>query len=99
LVDHIHAVVDACDSRFSSRFDKLEPLLADHVQVVVLEEMVPHGGLADAVKVIAHESGLTCKIDCFSLKDEFIHCYGKHEDVLAAHGLALPVIFNRIRAG
>lgn len=73
-------------------------MLAGHSRVVVIEEMVPHGGLADAVKVIAHEAGSACKIDSFSLRDEFIHCYGKHEDILSAHGLTLAKILGRLNA-
>lgn len=74
----------------------IRALLATHSQVIVIEEMVPRGGLADAVRVIAWESSARCKIHCLSLKDEFIHCYGKHEDILAAHGLALPEIVRRL---
>ena len=74
----------------------IRAMLAAYSQVVVIEEMVPRGGLADAVRIIAWESGSRCKIDCFTLKDEFIHCYGKHEDILAAHGLALPEILRRL---
>lgn len=71
-------------------------LLKQHAHIVVLEEMVPSGGLADAVKIAAWETSATCKIDTFSLKDEFVHCYGKHEDILAAHGLNRTEIFNRL---
>lgn len=75
----------------------LRAMLAAHPRVVVIEEMVPHGGLADAVRGIAWESGSRCQIDCFSLQDEFIHCYGKHEDILAAHGLTLDRILEKVR--
>jgi transketolase len=61
-------------------------LLGRFSRVVVLEEMVPRGGLGDAVKVIAWESGATCRIKCVSLKHEFIHVYGSHGELLAAHG-------------
>jgi transketolase len=64
-------------------------VLGRYRRIVVLEEMVPRGGLADAVKAIAWESGAKCKIECMSLKDEFVHVYGKHEDLLAAHGMSL----------
>ncbi len=74
----------------------IRAMLAAHSQVVVIEEMVPRGGLADAVRVIAWESGAHCSIDCFSLQDEFIHCYGKHEDILGAHGLSLDKIVSRL---
>ena len=75
----------------------IRAMLAAHAQVVVIEEMVPRGGLADAVRVIAWESNARCRIDCFSLQDEFIHCYGKHEDILRAHGLSLERILERVR--
>jgi transketolase len=74
----------------------IRKMLAKHKQIIVLEEMVPHGGLADAVRVAAWECGAHCKISCLTLKDEFIHCYGKHEDILAAHGLSSEVLFKKI---
>jgi len=64
-------------------------VLGKYRQVIVLEEMVAQGGLGESVKAIAWESGAKCRLDCMSLKDEFVHVYGKHEDVLAAHGLTL----------
>jgi transketolase len=64
-------------------------VLGKYRHVIVLEEMVAQGGLGESVKAVAWESGAKCKLDCMSLKDEFIHVYGKHEDVLAAHGLTL----------
>ena len=64
-------------------------ILRKYPKVVVLEEMVPQGGLSASVKALAWESGAKCKIECMTLKDEFLHVYGKHEDILAAHGLTL----------
>lgn len=64
-------------------------VLGRYRHVIVLEEMVAQGGLGESVKAVAWESGARCRLDCMSLKDEFIHVYGKHEDVLAAHGLTL----------
>jgi transketolase len=61
-------------------------------RVVVLEEMVPRGGLGEAVKAIAWESGARCKLECLSLKHEFIHVYGSHEQLLAAHGLSAAAV-------
>ena len=63
--------------------------LQAHKQVVVIEEMVPHGGLGSRVKEVAWDSRATCRLDAFSLKAEFIHNYGSHGDLLAAHGLDL----------
>jgi transketolase len=64
--------------------------------VIVLEEMVAQGGLGEKVKGLAWESGARCKLDCLSLQDEFIHCYGKHEDILAAHGISLASLMNLV---
>ncbi|MEO8007158.1 MAG: transketolase C-terminal domain-containing protein [Betaproteobacteria bacterium] len=67
-------------------------LLARYPKLVVMEEMVPQGGLGNAVKALAWESGAHCRLECVALKDEFIHLYGKHEDILEAHGLTLDRI-------
>ena len=73
-------------------------LLGKYAKVVVLEEMVPHGCLADAVKVIAWESGARCKVQPITLKHEFIHTYGKHEELLAAHGISLQALVSQLAA-
>lgn len=65
----------------------IEQVLSAHKQVAVIEEHVPHGGLGSRVKEIAWESRAKCSLETFSLKDEFIHCYGSHDELLHAHGL------------
>lgn len=74
-------------------------LLGRYAKVVVLEEMVPRGGLADAVKGLAWESGARCRITCISLRDEFIHVYGNHGDLLAAHGISVADLVRSLTAG
>ena len=66
--------------------DGIARALALHRRVAGIEEHVPHGGLGSRVKEIAWGAG--CDLKSFSLKDEFIHQYGGHEQLLAAHGLA-----------
>jgi transketolase len=39
-----------------------------------------------------------CALHCFTLKDEFIHAYGTHADLLAAHGLSARNIVNEVTA-
>lgn len=73
-------------------------VLASHDRVAVVEEHVPHGGLGSRVKEIAWDIGARCRLDCFSLKDEFIHFYGNHEELLNAHGLSIPAICARLSA-
>lgn len=67
-------------------------ILSRYPRVVVLEEMVPHGGLGEAVKALAWESGARCKLECLSLKHEFIHVYGSHAQLLAAHGVSVQAL-------
>ena len=48
------------------------------------------------MKEIAWDSGARAKIHSFTLKDEFIHCYGSHDDLLDAHGLSVAEMTRRI---
>ena len=73
----------------------IEYVLRNHQQVIVIEEHVPQGGLAPQTKQIAWDVGATCRVDTFTLRDEFVRNYGSHDDLLAAHGLS----FNRIIEG
>ncbi len=71
--------------------------LQSHKRVVVVEEMVPHGGLSSRVKEVAWDHKVDCEIDCLTLKDQFIHCYGSHDDLLAAHGMGFEDILSVVQ--
>ena len=73
----------------------VEQVLASHKHVAVIEEHVPHGGLGSRVKEIAWDTQANCRLDTFSLKDEFIHCYGTHDELLYAHGLSVELLLER----
>jgi len=73
-------------------------LLASFQKIVVMEEMVPQGGLGNAVKALAWESGARCRIDCLSLQDKFIHFYGKHDEILQAHGISFDRVVELVSA-
>ena len=102
-------VATACEDKGSSvsviSVHTLKPLdregianaLSRHKRAVVIEECVPHGGLAGQVKEIACDERMDCPIHAFTLRDEFIHCYGSHADLLAAHGLDLHTILTRLQ--
>jgi transketolase len=76
--------------------DGLAGALASHRHVVVIEEMSPQGSLGLKAKALAYERCASCEIHCFSLRDEFVHVYGSHEEVLAAHGLTAENIMAGI---
>ena len=70
--------------------------LKRHKQVIVIEEHVPEGGLASRVKQIAWDIKANSDLHTFTLQDEFIHNYGSHDDLLAAHGIAVPKILAAV---
>ena len=74
----------------------IEEVLKSHSFVVVIEEHAPQGGLAPQTKQIAWDIKASCSLKTFTLKDEFIHNYGSHDDLLAAHGLEVQKIYQQI---
>ena len=64
--------------------------------VITLEEHVARGGLGQQVKSLAYDLGAKCVIHSMTLKDKFIHAYGSHADVLAAHGITVEVIKEKL---
>jgi transketolase len=71
-------------------------ILARFAHVVVIEECAPNGSLSMRVKELAWETRATCRLDAFTLRDEFIHCYGSHDDLLAEHGLSTESICSHL---
>jgi transketolase len=71
-------------------------ILRDFDHVVVIEECAPNGSLSMRVKELAWEVGARCRLDTFTLQDAFIHCYGTHDEILAAHGLSTAQICTRL---
>lgn len=64
--------------------------------VVVLEEHSPQGGLGGKVKEVAWESGARCRLETFSLQDEFIHAFGSHDYLKAQHGLSVDALTRAV---
>ena len=68
--------------------------LKTHKRIIVIEEMVENGGLAQNIKKIAWEIQAKCSIKSFSLQDRFIHFFGDHQQLLSEHGLDVDKIFR-----
>jgi transketolase len=77
----------------------IEEALHRHKHVIVIEEHAPQGGLAPRTKQVAWDTRAQCRLDTFTLQDAFIHNYGSHDDLLAAHGLDLGLISAQVGAG
>jgi transketolase len=78
--------------------DGIRDALRRHGQVIVVEEHAPQGGLAPQTKQIAWDMQARCRLDTFTLQDAFIHNYGSHDDLLAAHGLEVGAIAQQVGA-
>lgn len=66
-------------------------------KIVILEDHSEIGGLTEIIKGFAYEYNFKGKIISFSLKDEFIDCYGSQEDLLKKHDISVTQIVNTIR--
>jgi len=77
--------------------ESLTVALQAHSSVSVIEECAPHA-LGLEIEALSQRVGYRGAVSAFSLKDEFIHCYGSHQDVLSAHGLEELSIATQIRA-
>jgi len=75
----------------------ISQVLSSFNQVVVLEEHVPNGSLGGQVKQIAWDYGVKCEIKTLCLKDEFIHCYGRMDELLNAHGIDTESIISLLK--
>jgi transketolase len=75
---------------------RLQHILTHYDELIIIEESSGTGMLGNQIKCLAYDHGARAKIRHFHLQDEFIHVYGSHEDVLAAHGLSLEAIKNAL---
>ena len=78
--------------------ERLQWILSHYDDVVVIEESSGSGTLGTQVKRLAFDHGARAKIHHFPLKDEFIHMYGSHDDILNAHGLSFEKIKSALCA-
>lgn len=88
--------VVSCHTMKPLDYAGIRQVLAVHKQVIVIEEHAPQGGLAPQTKQIAWDTKAQCDLKTFTLKDQFIHNYGSHADLLAAHGLSTDRIMAAV---
>lgn len=69
----------------------------EYKEVIVIEEHAPTGGLSHQVKEIAYDRQSKARVKTFTLKDEFIHLYGSHAELLKAHGLDTGLILEAVQ--
>lgn len=77
--------------------DGLKKVLGAYDKVIVIEEHAPQGALASQLKQLAWDEQAKCKLHTFTLKDQFIHHYGNHRELLRLHGLATDLIVEQVK--
>jgi transketolase len=75
----------------------LAEVLRAHTTVSVIEECAPRA-LGLEVEALAKRIGYSGSVETIALQDEFIHCFGTHADILAAHGLSAELVIRRLSA-
>ena len=90
--------VISCHSIKPLDIEGIKKLIENHKRIAVIEEHVPHGGLGSRVKEIMVDYNCLKKINCFSLKDKFIHFYGSYEQLLDLHGISEKKVFEKLNS-
>jgi transketolase len=61
-------------------------LMRQYRNILVIEEHSVYGSLGLTLRALAHKHGSRVMINQVALQDRFIHVYGSHDELLAAHG-------------
>jgi transketolase len=72
----------------------LKEVLKKYQKIFTIEEHIPQGGLTSQLKQLAWDIDAKAEIYSFTLKNEFIHNYGTHEELLDSHGISLKKIID-----
>jgi len=95
-VEKISVEINSCHTLKPFDYITLNKKFKKFKKIIIIEDHSKIGGLAALVKAAAYENSYKGKILSFSLKDEFIHCYGSQDDLLMKHGITTNKIFNTI---
>jgi len=88
--------INSCHTLKPFDFESLKKRFKKFKLIIIIEDHSEIGGLNNIVKAAAYEDGYSGKIINFSLKDEFIHCYGNQDDLLDKHGISTNKIYKKI---
>lgn len=88
--------INSCHTLKPFDYNGLRQKMKKFKNILVIEDHSKIGGLASIVKSSAYENKYKGKIINFSLKDEFIHCYGTQEELLEKHGISYKRLFAEV---
>lgn len=92
----VSASVYSCHTIKPLDVERLTDVLRRYKRVIVIEETTPNGSIGRSIKELAWNMAARCTIETFCLQDKFIHHYGSHDDLLAAHGLETGAILQKL---
>ena len=96
MVKNISSEIYSCHTLKPFDYDGLKKIFKKFKLIVIIEDHSKIGGLNSIVKTFAYENCYYGKIISYSLKDEFIHCYGTQDDLLARHNISNKKIYQNI---
>ena len=92
----ISAEIYSCHTLKPFDYEGLNKIFKKFKRIIVVEDHSKIGGLASIVKQHAFESKFNGKITSFSLKDQFLNCFGSQQDLLNLHGITNEKIYKSI---
>ena len=93
---NISTEIYSCHTLKPFDYNGLRKIFKKFKLIVIIEDHSKIGGLNTIVKTCAYENKYTGKIISYSLKDEFIHCYGSQDDLLEKHNISSKKIYQNI---
>ena len=70
----------------------IKKIMKSYTKLIIFEESSGTGTASSQIKCLAYEYSYKGKIKSLNLKDEFIHKYGSHDELLKSHGLSIKNI-------
>ena len=75
----------------------IKKIMKNYKIIITLEDHSVVGGLSDLVQIEAYKNNYRGKLILNSLKDEFLYCYGTHDDLLNKHNISVNKILYKIK--
>ena len=95
IKEKISVEINSCHTLKPFDYKTLKMKFKKFKKIVIIEDHSKIGGLNTIVKESAYDQSYKGKILSFSLKDEFIHCYGNQDDLLNKHGISSKKLYKK----
>lgn len=89
---HISSTIHPLD------LEKLQEIIEDFSEIIVLEEHIYLGGLAMRVNDYVRKMESANNVSSICLSHSFSHTYGSHSDVLSSLGVNMPILISSLEA-